>query len=292
MAALTWNSESEESGEFFDTETGDTAADTTSETSESAEDTSTDTQSSMDTDTDTDTGSDECIVAECAGKVYQCGDCIDNDADDKIDSEEAECWGPCDNNESGFKGNIPGQAHSPCNQVDCYFDSNSGAGYDQCNWSHSCDPSEPNPSACEYDPDTNIPGTGMDCEMAQQQQDPSCNEVCGPLTPNGCDCFGCCEIMVDDASYTVYLGSGEGEGTCTMADVADPTKCSPCVQVESCLNPCVAENCELCIGQVELPDDCEPTCEGDLQACDPLLNNTDCPNGGICISGCCQGPVP
>lgn len=272
--------------ETAESETTETETGTSTET-----DTSTDTTTSTDTDTDTDTGSEECIVAECAGKVYQCGDCIDNDSDGKVDAEEPECWGPCDNNESGFKGNIPGQTHAPCTSMDCYFDADSGSGNDGCNWSHSCDPSDPNPSNCNYNQNANIPGSGMTCEEAQQEQDPTCGDVCGPLTPNGCDCFGCCEIMAGNASYTVYLGTGEGEGTCTMADVADPTKCAPCVQVEACLNPCVAEDCELCIGQVELPDDCEPECGGELQPCDPLANNTDCPVGLACISGCCHQPV-
>jgi hypothetical protein len=243
------------------------------------------------TSTDESGGEPSCNVAECMGKVYACGDCIDNDDDGLIDGEEPECWGPCDNNESGFKGNIPGQSHAPCTSMDCYFDGDSGSGNDGCTWSHACDPSQPNPSACEYDASTNIPGSGMTCEQAQQDQDAACEAVCGPLTPNGCDCFGCCEIVVDATAYTVYLGSGEGEGTCTMADVADPTKCAPCVQVDSCLNPCEPEACELCIGQTELPDDCDPSCPDGLEACDPAAQNTDCPFDFVCISGCCHEPV-
>ena len=230
----------------------------------------------------------ECVITACAGKVYECGDCIDNDGDGFIDVADANCWGPCDNNEAGFKGNIPGQNQAPCAHMDCYFDSDSGSGNDKCHWSHSCDPSDPNPSGCNYMPNGNIPGTSLTCETAQQTQDPVCAEVCGPLTPNGCDCFGCCDIQKDGVNYTVYLGTGDDLGTCSFDVVDDPTKCAPCLQVQACLNPCEDQECELCIGQVELPEGCEEAkCDDGLVSCNPQNNNADCPGGTSCISGCC-----
>jgi hypothetical protein len=233
-----------------------------------------------------------CVVTECAGKVYECGDCVDNDEDGLIDTNDPNCWGPCDNNESGFKGNIPGQNQAPCTVMDCYFDSDSGTGNDNCYWSHSCDPSEPNPSSCTYNGNGMIPGSSMSCSEAQESQSEQCLDVCEPLVPNGCDCFGCCEINSGNDSFTVFLGSGDGEGTCTFEDVADPTKCAPCVQVEGCFNPCEPENCEICIGETEVPDDCEEAgCPDGIQSCDPANNSADCPDAFYCLTGCCY-PLP
>lgn len=258
----------------------DSGDETPSETSDTAETTDT-------------AGNGECVITECQGKVYECGDCLDNDGDDSIDSADANCFGPCDNNEAGFKGSIPGQNQAPCSHMDCYFDADSGSGNDGCYWSHSCDPSEPNPSQCIFDPDAPIPGSGMDCETAQQTQDQECEDYCMPLVPNGCDCFGCCEIIVsEEESYTVFLGTGDDPGTCTLDDVADPDKCAPCIQVESCFNPCEHDICEICIGEVVVPLDCgEPGCPEGIESCDPANNSSDCPDGMVCVTGCCY-PTP
>ena len=48
-----------------------------------------------------------CFIAPCQGKVYQCGDCQDNDKDGVVDSQDPDCLGACQNNEAGFNGNIP-----------------------------------------------------------------------------------------------------------------------------------------------------------------------------------------
>lgn len=239
----------------------------------------------------------ECVVTECEGKVYQCGNCMDDDSDGHIDVADVACWGPCDNNEAGFKGNIPGQGHAPCTSLDCYFDADSGSGNDECYWSHSCDPSQPNPSDCTYNASADLPGSnGLTCESAQQMQGDICEQVCGPLVPNGCDCFGCCEIKSGDQIYTVYLGTedADGIGTCSVEHVADPELCAPCVQVEGCLNPCEAdpEKCEICIGEIVVPDDCdEAGCPEGIQSCDPINNSSDCPEGMVCVTGCCY-PTP
>jgi hypothetical protein len=200
----------------------------------------------------------------CQGKLYECGDLIDNDMDGKLDSQDPDCLGPCDNTENSFYGGIPGQAGPAC-IVDCYFDQDSGAGNDDCHWNHACDPNEVDPNyypepengtACKYDPMANTPGTGSSCAELDQMQSDACLNFCGPLTPNGCDCFGCCELPAGGGQY-VFLGSIDkttGQPSCKLADLADPDKCHPCKPVQACLNGC--GTCELCIGKDELPPEC------------------------------------
>ena len=108
--------------------------------------------------------------------------------------------------------------------VDCYFDNDTGSGNDECYWSHECDPFEPQGNTCEYDPNANIPGTNLDCSEAQAGQAAGCETICGPVVPNGCDCFGCCEVeLTNGSSATVYLGSeANGNGTCNSDVVDDP----------------------------------------------------------------------
>lgn len=227
-----------------------------------------------------------CIPTTCQGQIYQCGNCIDDDADCGIDFYDDDCWGPCDNNESGWSGEVPGQQNqSECNTMDCYFDANSGSGNDDCYWSHSCDPLEP--TGCVYDPNHNTPGTPLGCAELQMTQSMECLDICAPLVPNGCDCFGCCEIPIGMTTVTVYLGSADadGVGTCNIDVVEDPTLCNPCTQVDACLNTC--ETCELCLGQQELPPECEDQeCPVGLQACG-LPGQDPCPDGQACVTGCC-----
>ena len=264
----------------------------TGTSSDVSEDTGTGESTGEDPTGNGDGGPQACQITACQGKVYQCGDCIDNDGDGLIDAGDPNCWGPCDNNEAGWKGEIPGQNQAPC-KMDCYFDGDSGAGNDDCYWSHACDPLEPSPK-CSYNPNANIPGTPMNCGQASAMQSDACDDFCGPLTPNGCDCFGCCEVHVGNDVHVVYLGTEDagGNGTCNLANVADPDLCAPCTIVPGCFNDCTPEDCELCIGQVELPDGCEEAkCPAEFQSCNPALNSSDCPDGLVCITGCCT-PVP
>jgi len=232
-----------------------------------------------------------CNIAECQGKVYACGDCIDNDNDCGVDSlGDDQCFGPCDNTEDSLYGGIPGQNNSPC-KADCYFDQDTGAGNDDCYWSHKCDPFSvapnypPEDDKCEYNPNANIPGTSESCDDLQAAQSQTCLDYCGPLTPNGCDCFGCCEIP--GAPTTVYMGSedGSGNGSCTLGDIDDPLLCKPCTQVVSCTNTC--ENCEICIGKPDLPPECnQQTCPQGQQLCGQPGQNP-CSFGFFCNTGCC-----
>lgn len=252
-----------------------------------------------------------CKVTTCQGKTYQCGDCVDNDGDCRIDTgADPDCLGPCSNNEAGFHGDISGQNNAPC-KMDCYFDQDTGAGNDDCYWSHSCDPLEvapnypPGGDSCPYDPNANIAGTNKPCAQLMATDPPGQSTTCwqtggvpvgkggpnycGNLVPNGCDCFGCCTIP--GVGYPVFLGSedGSGNGTCSLATLTDPNACKPCTQVPSCLNSC--EHCELCVGKTTLPDDCScQACPAGQQLCGEPCG-APCPSGYFCNTGCCA-PVP
>jgi hypothetical protein len=247
-----------------------------------------------------------CNIATCQGKVYECGDCLDNDGDCRIDSgADSACLGPCQNNEDGYAGQIPGQNNAPC-KMDCYFDQDTGSGNDDCYWSHECDPLSvaatgyppSGDSKCEYDANANIPGTQLDCGEAQAAQSLDCwdatdgaspgttgTDYCGNLVPNGCDCFGCCEIP--GLNYAVYLGSTDaaGNGTCTPETLTNPALCKPCTQVQACRNSC--DPCEICVGR-PLPPQCNgcQVCEPGQQRCGTDCGSP-CPDGQFCLTGCC-----
>ncbi len=212
-----------------------------------------------------------CIPLTCQGKVYKCGNCLDDDGDGKADLADPDCLGPCHNAEDTFYGSIPGQNAAPCKQ-DCYFDQDTGSGNDDCYWSHECDPKSIGPDYppegldkggkpfCEYDPKAKTPGTTQTCAQLKAKQSTICSGYCGPLTPNGCDCFGCCEVgaNIGTGKY-VWLGSTDpktGDGICELGKETDPTKCRPCTPVDACLNTC--EKCELCLGKTTLPPECFP----------------------------------
>jgi len=49
-----------------------------------------------------DGGPGSCRVAQCDGRTYQCGDCMDNDGDGLGDARDPGCIGPCDNPEDVY----------------------------------------------------------------------------------------------------------------------------------------------------------------------------------------------
>lgn len=239
----------------------------------------------------------DCQPAYCQNHLYRCGNCEDDDGDGLIDMADPDCLGPCHNSENMFFGDIPGQNKGNCIQ-DCYFDQDSGGGNDDCAWSHQCDVLSVAPDfppagpACAYDPATIVPRAGGpgDCATLAVAQSVQCVTSCGPLTPNGCDCFGCCEVQ--GAPTPIWMGSLDESGnpTCDLAHVADPTRCKPCSQVPGCLNPC--GECELCVGKTTLPAACEqngcatPVCPFGRPSCGtPCL--AACRSGETCITGCC-----
>jgi len=253
------------------------------------------------------------VVTPCTNQVYECGDTIDNDGDGLADWQDPECLGPCDNTEKGLDVGIPGGSGPACD-VECFWDSNSGAGNDECYWNHQCDPLSvaPNyypewwqPGKCAYDKNANTPGTAMSCDELLVQQSAQCENFCAPLAPNGCDCFGCCVLYKEGVQYgPLWLGTEDGLGnfTCSLENIADPKKCAPCTQVKgACFNEC--GKCELCIGKDTLPPECYPPppdagtvdsgtppppeqCETGVQPCG-LEGQELCPAGYYCLTGCC-----
>ncbi len=225
----------------------------------------------------------------------QCSDGIDNDGDGLIDYADPECVGPNDNDESSFATGIPGDNVDACKQ-DCFFDGNSGMGDDHCLWQLKCDPLSQGAS-CPYDPTYAAQHT-TECSVSSSQSQ-ACIDSCRKLVPNGCDCFGCCQIP--GAPNPIRLAA-----TCTAGKFNDPTACPPCTQVTQCANTC--EHCEICIGKPTLPADCgpgivdagstpppppPPVCPGTSQACGPGgIDPAACPTGTGCITGCCLNLIP
>jgi len=210
------------------------------------------------------------------GTSPQCSDCKDNDGDGLVDWLDPECAGPLDNDEKTFGTGIAGDNQDACKQ-DCFFDGNSGQGDDKCEWNLKCDPAITS-GECTYDPNfKNCPPT----------QSAACVNNCQKLTPNGCDCFGCCAVkLANGTSKSVRLA-----GTCSIADINDPVKCPPCTQQASCANTC--DTCELCIGKTTLPPECTTT-GGPGQTCTGgVVCNaaTPCPTGTFCLTGCCVSIV-
>ena len=253
-----------------------------------------------------------CRRTACGGRVTECGDCLDNDADGVADERDPECLGPCDNSEGpALTAGVGGETGGPC-QSDCYFDFGNGSGNDDCFWDHRCDPLSvapnfpPEGDSCPFE---ELRVGGRDCPATQSAM---CAEVCRPLTPNGCDCFGCCsfdEIADRPAGAGgeyVWIGSvfdGTNTGSCTFADVEDTSLCKPCTPVGDCLNTC--GRCELCIGRdpASLPADCFPPpvvdggvpmdlgmpalrCDPGVQACG-LPADALCGPDFYCVTGCC-----
>jgi hypothetical protein len=238
-------------------------------------------------------------VRACAGQIYECGDGIDNDSDGAIDADDDECVGACDNTEIGLDNALPGASSGTC-LTDCYFDPSSGAGDDGCYWNYQCDSLEIPPAfypqsqlgvACMYDPFANTPGTPSSCSELETTQSPQCADYCGPLVPNGCDCFGCCELPARSGQF-VLMGSLDvnGVSTCTLGDAGDPSKCHPCTPVPVCLNTCAP--CERCAGEKAAPAGCPVAdqCPSGAQPCGAPGQDC-CPDGSYCVTGCCQ-PMP
>jgi hypothetical protein len=249
-----------------------------------------------------------CYQTTCAGHLTECGDCDDNDGDGLVDSRDPECLGPCDNTEgAALTTGVGGEVGASCNR-DCYFDYGNGSGNDQCRWDTLCDPNGPD-AVCPYEADE---VGGMRCPPTQNE---TCLDVCRPLTPNGCDCFGCCTFDAlagradADGGEWVWLGSGigegtDGEGTCTFADIDDTDLCRPCDPVADCTNDC--GRCELCLGRDTLPEEClmdypdaalpdggmypPPRCPAGLQECG-LPGDAECPLDYYCVTGCCQSTL-
>ncbi len=169
----------------------------------------------------------------CGDTPCACSDGIDNDGDGLADGFDVECTGPYDNDEGSFATGIPGDNKDPKWQ-DCFFDGNSGSGNDGCRYRTECLTGE-------------LPQSDPDCQLSER-----CIQFCARFAPNGCDCFGCCEIFTaPDTSVKVVIGT-----SCSVDNIDDEDACPRCVQSEQCLNEC--GECELCGGRTveDLPESC------------------------------------
>lgn len=213
-----------------------------------------------------------CEPVSCAGSERACGNCQDDDGDGVVDANDPECLGPCDDSEAELFTGVSVRANASC-RADCFFDLNAGSGDDRCSWSLQCDPLAPAGDSCSFDPNE------ARCQMDARRTS-ACQASCLPLTPNGCDCFGCCELPASSGNF-IWLGSESAQS-------------APCTPVPECQNDCAP--CELCVGKTSLPASCgaggslTPQCNEGVTPCDPSEAGA-CGSLHYCITGCCV-PLP
>lgn len=234
-----------------------------------------------------------CTITPCRGNIYACGDCLDNDGDGQVDAADSACLGACDNDEESFHDGH--QTGARCRQ-DCYFDLDTGVGNDGCIWSHQCDPrSVPDaypPSGdprCAFDENARIQGTELRCvDIVRDGQSGACLDACLPLTPNGCDCFGCCELPAGSGRH-VFLGSSRDDGSrCDPSALDDAERCRPCTPMMQCYNRC--EDCEFCVGRSQVAPSCSNgggRCPAGVATCD-VAAGIRCDPRYYCVTGCCH----
>ncbi len=214
--------------------------------------------------------------AMCGSNICQCDDDVDNDADALADGLDPECTAPFDNDEESFATGGPKAGPNACE--DCFWDGNADTVDDGCTYTAACRTSGvldgaggPPSSMCRS------------CEVT-----PRCIDSCRGSTPNGCDCFGCCEITRNDGTLAHVVLNDE----CSVKRVDDERRCPVCVQNSECLNTC--GRCELCLGKKmeDLPADCmsasetdpQHQCDEGYQACSA---ESPCADGYYCVLGCC-----
>ena len=214
------------------------------------------------------------VPAGCVPAATQCSNCVDDDGDGFIDSFDVECTGPLDNDEASFATGISGDNIDAVKQ-DCFFDGNSGGGNDGCDIHVCCLLGATTVQECMigqnmYDPASCPPPIGT-VPLSQR-----CLDVCGALTPPGCDCFGCCTICdpATNMCFDIATNPNTSPG-CTLQTISDPAICKRCTKVTSCGNTtCGGTSCILCPGQD--PNDLPPECGG-MTSCP--TGTTACPNG-------------
>ena len=206
--------------------------------------------------------------ARCGDHVCACDDGQDNDLDGLRDGLDPECTGAFDDDEASFATGLPIK-QSNCR--DCYWDNNNGSGDDDCRY----------PASCLTGAAPSGKGNCSSCTPSS-----TCIERCQTRTPNGCDCFGCCEV---ERAGGVHV-SVELVDSCNLQRLDDVVACPRCVQNSACLNPC--GRCELCLGKTaaDLPRDCQDgagpgyACEDGLTTCSAA---SPCGPGLYCLQGCC-----
>jgi hypothetical protein len=208
--------------------------------------------------------------ARCGKRACACDDGLDNDGDGLIDGLDPECTGSFDDDEASFG---IGKSNKQTKCRDCFWDDNAGSGDDGCRYPEAC--------LSGLTPEGN--GNCSSCTVSQM-----CKDSCGARAPNGCDCFGCCEVA-DPRGEHVFVELSEG---CALAQLDDLQACPRCVQNTACGNPC--GRCELCLGKrpSDLPADCAPshtgappyTCDEGQAVC---VTSQDCAGTSYCQLGCC-----
>jgi hypothetical protein len=234
------------------------------------------------------------VPPNCSPGATQCSNCIDDDGDGYIDSYDVECTGPLDNLENSFGTGINGDNIDPVQQ-DCFFDGNSGGGNDGCNIHVCCLLGAATVQECtigqnQYNPASCPPPIGT-VPLSQK-----CLDVCGKLTPPGCDCFGCCTLCDPATNQCFDIATNPNTSpNCTLQTINDPNVCKRCMKVTSCGNTtCGGNTCILCPGQD--PNDLPPECNGDT-ACptgaQTCANGEACPAQTYCDLGskCCIGVI-
>lgn len=222
----------------------------------------------------------------CGEKPCKCADGDDDDRDGLIDGDDPECTSPIDNDEASFATGGPKNPPNACE--DCFWDGNDSADDDGCMY----------PSECRSEGPGAMPGPpGMPPPLAMMcrtcEVSTRCIDTCRGRTPNGCDCFGCCEITGEDGVPVNVVLSDE----CSIKRVGDANKCPRCVPNPDCFNPCGP--CELCFGKTA--DQVAATCadagaaDASVNACDDgyesCSGNSACADGFYCVLGCCMVTV-
>lgn len=208
-------------------------------------------------------GPDGELLLICGTEECQCSDSVDNDGDGTSDGLDSECTGPFDHDEGSFATGIPGDNRDPKWQ-DCFFDGNSGAGDDTCRYHTDCITGL---ADAESDPNK--------CSVSE-----TCKEFCAPLTPPGCDCFGCCTVEQEGETISILAND-----SCSIEDLDDEGKCPRCVPTDLCGNEC--GDCELCVGKSL--DDLPETCFEDLP---PPSGSGGSGAGGNSSGGSAGDPPP
>lgn len=210
---------------------------------------------------------DASVRALCGKAPCACDDGLDNDGDGLVDGLDPECTGALDEDEATFATGKPSKAK---NCRDCYWDEDQGTGNDSCRY----------PNACLHGEQPNGNGNCSSCQVSQ-----ACLDTCAARTPNGCDCFGCCEVSRPDG-LTITI---EFSDRCSLAVIDDPVACPRCTQSTQCRNEC--GRCELCPGRTlaDLPADCRGRtppnqCDEGQPVC---ATSADCTTDQYCQQGCC-----
>jgi hypothetical protein len=215
----------------------------------------------------------------CMASDVQCNNCVDDDGDNLIDGFDPHCTSSLDDDEETFATGIPGDNKDAIKQ-DCFFDGNSGGGDDKCDLHVCCLLTGECPAHLKpelFDPN--------DCTLSDE-----CKANCGPLTPPGCDCFGCCTICEGTECHDVITNPAVAPN-CDVDVLDDPASCPPCNKVADCGTDCDPANCILCPGQTpeDLPAECtDPVCPNDLTEC---TTTADCLSNQFCSQGCCINAI-